>query len=91
MTTLLMVVEADKCCGVDFTSKHTGQVSSQETEGRGVPQHEAAPIFGWGYGKRELKGAKTTREESRSNRHVLKLRWRQGEDRMTDSYCRKRV
>lgn len=86
-----MVVEADKCCRVDFTSKRTGQVNSQETEGHGVAQHEAAQIFGWGYGKCELKGAKTMREESRSNRHVLKLRWRQGEDRMTDSYCRKCV
>ena len=46
MTTLLMVVEADKCCRVDLTSNRTGQVCSQETEGRGVPQQQAVPIFG---------------------------------------------
>lgn len=27
------------------------QVCRQETQGRGVPQHQAVPIFGWGGGK----------------------------------------
>lgn len=74
MTMLLMVEEADKCCGVDLTSDHSRQVCSQETEGHGVPQHQAVPVFGWGYEKCDLKGAKTMREGSSSNRHVLKLR-----------------
>lgn len=73
MTTLLMVEEADKCCGVDLTSDRSRQVCSQETEGHGVPQHQAAPVFGWRYGKCDLKGTKTMGEESRSNRHVLNL------------------
>lgn len=37
MTMLLVVVEPEKCCEVDLTSNHTGQVCSQETEGHGVP------------------------------------------------------
>lgn len=43
--TALLLVEADSAAGWGLTSDCPGQVCRQETEGRGVPQHQAAPFL----------------------------------------------